>query len=74
MTDVQRVSPDAILAPTHSSHRPVPPPVLALVLASPRVRNDAVARGRAVVAALEPCPAEALAATLLDCWVRRRLP
>jgi hypothetical protein len=48
--------------------------LLAVLLARLPVRPDAVARGRRVLGPPLRCQAEAVAATLVDCLVARRLP
>lgn len=48
--------------------------MLADVLARSSVRTDVVAQARARLQSRESCPAEKIAAELVDCYVDRRLP
>ncbi len=44
------------------------------LVATPRVRDEAVARARALLASGTWCRAEEVAAEMVDCYVTRRLP
>ena len=44
------------------------------LVATPRVRDEAVARARALLASGTWCRAEEVAAEMVDCYVARRLP
>lgn len=48
--------------------------VVATVLALPRVRPEAVVRGRRVLGSNMWCRANEVAAELVDCLVHRRIP
>ncbi len=48
--------------------------VVERLVATPRVRDEAVARARALLASGTWCRAEEVAAELVDCYVTRRLP
>jgi len=69
-TDDARVPPDH---PTATAAA-IPAGMIESLLADCGVRQEAVARARARLAGASPCPAEELAATLVDCMVAGRLP
>lgn len=48
--------------------------VLEDIQAVPPVRADVVARAQAHLRGAGPCPAEKIAAELVDCFIERRLP
>lgn len=52
----------------------IPDGVVERLMAERGVRHEAVARARARLADASPCPAEAVAATLVDCMVAGRMP
>jgi hypothetical protein len=59
---------------TSSTRQQLSAEVLADILAVPPVRADAVARGQARLHGSGTCPADKIAAELVDCLVGRRLP
>ena len=54
--------------------RAIPEGVVERLVAEPAVRDDEVRRARALLRGPVFCPAEAVAATLVDCLVAGRLP